>query len=338
MRSTDLPKPELQYRADDRSLLLPAYRRWLVDPIVPLLPARLNPNTITHAGHALNLAAVVLLALTFPARGWPLVFAALLLQVYIWCDNADGAHARRTGQCTPYGELLDHGLDILNVAYIGFLSAFALGVDERGCLLVTTFISGAASFTYWEQTATGVFRLGRINQVESGIVLSSVLVGSAIWGTELWTSVSFAGITPRLFFVIWTCSTIAFGMAQNALRIGRALGWRATWIGVPLIAFEAMVALAWEAGALPIAWAVALATAANVFFATRMLATRIGARQPRVELALVVGSLALAALFALEPGRAELQVFVAVAVIATLSALTFRDARRGRRAILGRAG
>ena len=62
---------KLEYRADDRSLLLPGYRRWLVDTILPLLPARLNPNTITHAGHALNLAAVTLSSGARFEAPWP---------------------------------------------------------------------------------------------------------------------------------------------------------------------------------------------------------------------------------------------------------------------------
>src|SRR5262245_35111115 len=117
------------YKVEDRSLLLPYYRRFFVDPILPHLPPALHPNTITHAGHALNLIGALLLLVVWPARGWPFARATLLLQAYLWCDNADGAHARRTGQCSAFGEFLDHGLDQFNTVYIGYLTAMALGAS-----------------------------------------------------------------------------------------------------------------------------------------------------------------------------------------------------------------
>src|SRR5690348_1168365 len=95
------------YKVEDRSILLPFYRRFFVDPLLPYLPAKLNPNTITHVGHLLNLLGAVFLLVMWPKRGWPFVAAMITLQLYTWCDNADGAHARRTNQCSPLGEFLD---------------------------------------------------------------------------------------------------------------------------------------------------------------------------------------------------------------------------------------
>src|SRR4051794_35498998 len=156
-----------EYKVVDRSILLPFYRRFLVDPVLPLLPARLNPNTITHVGHFINLGGTVLLLALWPKRGWPFAAAMVLLQVYMWCDNADGAHARRTNQCSALGEFLDHGLDALNTVYIAYLTAMALGLPPMGWVTIALVIPGAGAVTYWEQTQTGVFRLGLLNQVES---------------------------------------------------------------------------------------------------------------------------------------------------------------------------
>ena len=38
----------LVYKADDRSILLPYYKRFLIEPTLPFIPARLHPNVITH--------------------------------------------------------------------------------------------------------------------------------------------------------------------------------------------------------------------------------------------------------------------------------------------------
>ena len=112
-----------RYKVDDRSILLPFYRRFLVDPLLPLLPARLNPNTITHVGHLINLVGTVLLIALWPKRGLALRRSRRCCsRSTCWCDNADGAHARRTNQCSALGEFLDHGLDQLNTVYIGYLT------------------------------------------------------------------------------------------------------------------------------------------------------------------------------------------------------------------------
>ena len=66
-----------------------------------------------------------------PRAVCPFPPSAPLLRAYIGCDTAAGAHARRTGQCSAFGELLDHGLDILNVVYISYLTALALGAPPR---------------------------------------------------------------------------------------------------------------------------------------------------------------------------------------------------------------
>ena len=135
----------------------------------------MNPNSITHAGHLLNLAGTALLIGLWPERGWAFVAAALMLHVYMWCDNADGAHARRTNQCSAFGEFLDHGLDQLNTVYIGYLTAMALGAPPIWWVVIALIIPGAGAVTYWEQSRTGVFRLGLLNQVESLSVLSFAL-------------------------------------------------------------------------------------------------------------------------------------------------------------------
>src|SRR5262249_4649696 len=148
--------------------------------------ARLNPNTITHTGHLLNLTGTIFLLAMWPKRGWPFVVAMLTLQLYTWCDNADGAHARRTNQCSALGELLDHGLDSLNTVYMAYLTAMALGVPPAWWVALALIIPGAGAVTYWEQAQTGVFRLGLLNQLESVTVLSTALVVSAIFGSSIW--------------------------------------------------------------------------------------------------------------------------------------------------------
>jgi phosphatidylglycerophosphate synthase len=309
------------YKVEDRSILLPFYRRFLVDPLLPLLPASLNPNTITHAGHMLNLAGTVLLVGLWPKSGWPFVAAMVLLQIYMWCDNADGAHARRTNQCSPLGELLDHGLDQLNTVYIAYLTCMALGISPLWWVVIALIIPGAGAVTYWEQSTTGTFRLGLLNQVESLTVLSIVLTGSAFLGNDFWGSTMIFGISLQRGFQIWVAASILFGMLRNAQRVGSAAGFSAVLPILAFFGFGAAIFAAAALGAISTIAGVTLATCMNVYFGMRMLTLRLHSEKPRVEPVLLAGIVVVAALAAFrlisgqEPGSLVSPVLSVIACV-----------------------
>ena len=296
----------LAYKVDDRSILLPYYRRFLVDPFLRFIPARVNPNTITHAGHLLNLAGTVILVGLWPERGWPFLLAMVALQAYMWCDNADGAHARRTNQCSAFGEFLDHGLDQLNTVYIGYLSCMSLGVPPIWWVVITLIIPGAGAVTYWEQSQTGIFRLGMLNQVESLSVLSIALTMSAIFGRSGWTSWSLFGVvTLQTAMLLWSSSTILFGMVRAMVRVAQARGVLAVLPTAGLLAFGGAIVVAAHYGAISTVFGVTLATGANVYFGMRMLANRLHGETPRLGGVLVLGTALLLALAAWSRYTAE---------------------------------
>ena len=284
---------ELVYKVEDRSILLPFYRRFLVDPLLPYLPAKLNPNTITHAGHLLNLGGTVLLLALWPKSGWPFVLAMVTLQLYTWCDNADGAHARRTNQCSALGEFLDHGLDSLNTVYMAYLAAIALGVPPAWWVALALVIPGAGAVTYWEQTQTGVFRLGLLNQLESVSVLSIVLVLSAFVGNSMWEQVAIYGFTLQRAILLWSAGTILFGMVRGMHRVATRDGLAAVAPVLALLAFGVAIAFAASTSAITTVTGVILATCGNVYFCARMLSLRLYKKPPRVEAVLVVFTAAL---------------------------------------------
>src|SRR3954451_10066069 len=189
----------LVYTVRDRSLLLPFYKRYLVEPLIRFIPRSVDPNAITHVGHLINLAGVVLL-LAFGGHGarWPLFAAVICLQLYNWCDNADGAHARRTGRSSALGELLDHGLDMLNTTYIGYAAAISINAPPAWWVGIALVVPAACATTYWEQAETGLFSLGLLNQIESVMLLSTVLLISAIFGFDVWTYVHVGPVTAQL--------------------------------------------------------------------------------------------------------------------------------------------
>jgi hypothetical protein len=281
------------YKADDRSILLPYYKRFFVEPTLPFIPASVHPNTITHAGHLLCLSGLLLLAATNPSRGWIFIAVMVLLQAYNWCDNADGAHARRTRQSSVLGEFLDHGLDVLNTLYIGLMTILALGSSPEYAIALAILIPAAPPMTIWEQTETGVYRLGLLNQIESIFVLSFVMVVDALFGRGVWHQIRLGPLTAYDFFHLWPMSTIVFGYARAMWRVYRA--GRPVGAALAFLCAHGAVAVAGVSHATSLHAAIALSIGVNVYFGARMLALRFRGERSRVEALLVAVAVGLGA-------------------------------------------
>lgn len=142
------------YTSDDRELLLGVFRWLLWDWVTAHMPRRVSPNALTLLGQALAVLAVPAAWLgTLGRPAWFLVSAALLF-LYMTLDNVDGPHARRTGQTSPIGELLDHGLDGFGNAAAMMCIALAFRVDAPWIFAYAA--TGACAFvgTFWEQYHT----------------------------------------------------------------------------------------------------------------------------------------------------------------------------------------
>lgn len=332
---------DLVYKVEDRSILLPYYKRFVVDPLLPFIPAKLSPNAITHIGHLLNLVGTAVLLYLQPKSGWPYFFAALMVNLYTWCDNADGAHARRTKQCSPLGEFLDHGLDQFNTVYIAYLTALALGVSALGWVALVLLIPGGAVVTFWEQSNTGVFRVGLLNQIEAVTVLTTALVISGIFGTDFWSREIAYGVTARDAMVVWPCATILFGMARNLVRVTAQCGPKATAPILAYLFFCAAIFGGMVVGTLTTLLAVALASALNIHLGMRMLARRLKKEPPQVEPFVLGGGVAVGALVLLKlserPLAPNVVPVLVVLACAALGVQVILDARTGV-TMLSRAG
>jgi cyclopropane fatty-acyl-phospholipid synthase-like methyltransferase/phosphatidylglycerophosphate synthase len=284
-----------RYQAADRSLVFPYYRRFLVDPALAYLPARLDPDVITHVGHLLALAALAVVAIPDARGGWPLVAAAVLLQLYVWCDNADGAHARRTGQTSTSGEYLDHGLDLACCAYIGATCAYAVGAHGPEALVLASVVPAAAALTCWEQSVTGVFRLGWLNQIEAVAATSAVLVtGAALGGVDALSQVSLAGVTLRQLVIGGSATGVVVGIVQGFVCVRAKRGSL-----VPGLALLALHLALWGAHAvagLSAAAAYAVIAASCVAFGTQALLARLRLQTPTAATAALTSAGAVSVL------------------------------------------
>jgi phosphatidylglycerophosphate synthase len=289
-------EPVLAYSVRDRSILLPFYKRLFVEPTLPAIPSRLSPNAITHAGHAVNLLALVVLLAAGPTKGGVgFLLAAFLVQVYLWCDNADGSHARRTNQCSALGEFLDHGLDLLNATYIACMTVVTLGAPPFWSAVAVVVVPAAAAVTYWEQAETGTFQLGLLNQVESVFALSLLLVLRGVFGLDF-AHVYVGPVSFAVALLGALCATATFGILRSALRVSKHRGRLAPFVA-PL-GFGIAITIASATGTLGTLAAIVVGSAVFVFLGIRQLSLRVHGRRPLVERGVLVAAAAIVALVA----------------------------------------
>ncbi len=194
-------------------------------------------------------------------------------------------------------------------------------------------IPGAAVVTYWEQSNTGVFRVGMLNQVESVIVITITLAITGIFGQSLWSKEIGFGLAVRDVMVLWPCTTILFGMARNLSRVTTQCGVRVTGPILVYLAFAAAIFGSVVVGAIETPWAVALACALNIHLGMRMLARRLKKEPPQVEPFVLGGAVAVGAIVVWKMlGRPLAPSVVPVLVVLACAALGLQvilDARTG---------
>lgn len=327
--------PALRYTVRDRSILLPFYKRLLVEPLLPVIPRRLAPNAITHAGHLVNLAALLVLALVPPlterAR-WPYFVVAALVHVYLWCDNADGGHARRTNQCSAMGEFLDHGLDLLNATYIAAMSTLVLGVPPFWSAVAVVVVPAAAAVTYWEQAETGMFQLGLFNQIESVAALTLLLVIRGTVGSEA-LAVHVGPVSLAVVLLATVVFTAGSSILASAWRVAKKNGSLVPF-AAPL-GFAIATALAIGTGTLGTLAAIVVGTTVFVFLGIRQLTLRVRGRRPLAEHGVLLAAAALTSLAVYHalggPVGARVDWVTAGATVVSFGGLALFHAVRGHR-------
>ncbi|MFO0744306.1 MAG: CDP-alcohol phosphatidyltransferase family protein [Myxococcota bacterium] len=227
-------KDTVTYRVEDHELLLGFYKKLCWDRLVPRIPASITPNTLTIIGQVLAvLGAVACGAATF---GYPILYlvSAILFLAYLTFDNIDGPHARRTGQTSPLGEFLDHGLDGMASASLLVATAFMLQLDGMMMALLCAMAAFGFAIVFWEQFRTGLLVIPKVSTTEGVTLLALCLTAIAIAGEPTWMRFSLSDITPGTILVL---AVIIGYLAACVPPIVRA--WRKgvrPWELVPVVA------------------------------------------------------------------------------------------------------
>jgi phosphatidylglycerophosphate synthase len=227
-------------------------------------------------------------------RGWPFFLVAILVNVYLWCDNADGSHARRTNQCSAKGEFLDHGLDLLNATYVAVMTVVSFGSPPFWSVAMAVVVPAAAAVTYWEQAETGVFQLGLLNQIESIVGLTIALVARGVFGAAAVSAVRIGPISLPVL-VLGIVSIVAlFGILRSAMRVAQKRGRLSPFVA-PFL-FGVAVTVAAATGALGTFALIVTGAVIFIFIGIRQLTLRVRGERPLIERGVLVAAALLGGL------------------------------------------
>ena len=107
-----------KYTVEDRSVLLPYYKKYLWEPALARIPSTTSPNTLSILANLGSLLSFVVLLAVSPDEPWWFLVPAVGTFAYLCLDNMDGTHARRTQQTSPLGEFIDHWFDSFNTGFL----------------------------------------------------------------------------------------------------------------------------------------------------------------------------------------------------------------------------
>jgi ethanolaminephosphotransferase len=182
------------------------------------------PNIITVSGFLLNVAYFSVIFYfwkveddeVFPS--WVCFFSAFCYLIYQILDNIDGKQARRTGNSTPFGMLMDHGCDIFTNIFTAYNMSRLLLVGNEDIFSYSVFLGLLVGFymmTY-EDYKIGEMYFPPINGADEGnFAVFLIGVGCGIFGQD-WIKVIFF---PK--FATLTLGKIIGGI----IAIGGLLAW-----------------------------------------------------------------------------------------------------------------
>jgi len=103
-------------------------------------------------------------------------------------DELDGKQARRTGNSSPLGLLLDHGCDAFTSALLTFLMMKVLQIGNSYMALVALItVLTPFYFIMIEEYYSGKFELGMFNPVSDGsLIIYFIFFFTAYVGTGWW--------------------------------------------------------------------------------------------------------------------------------------------------------
>lgn len=164
--------PEYQYRVSDNSILTPAFKKYMVEPLFRFVPWGIPANLITILSNLFMYAALWLALVEWPGRTLRFLLIPLFVLGYAIGDHLDGMQAKRTGTSSALGEFCDHYLDIFNNGILLFIVCLSFNITQP--CLVAFFLTSAYlvhATIFYEQFSTKWLYFEKIGSLESLFIL-----------------------------------------------------------------------------------------------------------------------------------------------------------------------
>jgi phosphatidylglycerophosphate synthase len=200
-----------QYRCKDYSLVTPLFKKWIITPLIKIVPWAIPANIITLISNGFVYFGLYLsLNAELAGKFTPLYISACLL-LYLIGDHLDGMQAKRTGTGSALGEFCDHYLDAFNNGIVVYTMLVVFNVQQSMIVSAVIVISYMAHMAvFYEQFKTGWLTFEKIGSLE-GVLMSCVLIGLSV------VDAFYTYLTTPIFSGLSAAAIIIIGSALGAL-------------------------------------------------------------------------------------------------------------------------
>ena len=179
---------QFKYKYTNNSIIYNYLVSPLLNKLVNCLPTNLAPNLITFFSLISNFIAFIVSVLdggfdfSQPIKKSTCFIIGISQLLYIILDGIDGKQARRTGNSTPFGMLMDHGCDIFTDILTSYNMTKLLIVGNEGFFSYSVYFGlllGFFMMTY-EDYKIGEMIFPMINGADEGnffVVLIAITCG-----------------------------------------------------------------------------------------------------------------------------------------------------------------
>ena len=165
-----------KYKSTDESILYQKCMSPCLNKVVNYLPRNLAPNLITLISLCFNILASIISYIdggfdfSHKLKSRTCLIIGTFQLLYQLLDNIDGKQARRTGNSTPFGMLMDHGCDVFTNILTAYNLSKLLLVGNETFFSFSVFFGlllGFYMMTY-EEYKLGEMHFPKINGTDEG--------------------------------------------------------------------------------------------------------------------------------------------------------------------------
>ena len=134
-----------QYKSTDDSILYQKCMSPCLNKVVNYIPRYIAPNLITFISLCFNIFAALIsysdggFDFSYKLKPSTCFIIGIFQLIYQLLDNIDGKQARRTGNSTPFGMLMDHGCDVFTNIFTAYNLSKLLLLGNNDCFSFSVF-------------------------------------------------------------------------------------------------------------------------------------------------------------------------------------------------------